>query len=373
MITVSNPLANYLAHRVEIDSAIERVLTSGRYILGPEVASFETEFAGYSGTTQAVGVANGTDALLLALRACGVGPGDFVYTVSHTAVATVAAIDLCGATPILLDIDPISFTLSPNCLKDALENSSLPRAKAVIAVHLYGHPAEISAINEIAERHGLYVIEDCAQSHGATLRGKKTGALGHIAAFSFYPTKNLGALGDGGMITTNDAHLAKQVRLQREYGWQNRYVSEVPGQNSRLDELQAAVLRVNLHYLDENNKRRRQIAQLYDELLDRAGIELPQTGAVCAHVFHQYVVRLRNRDAMRTRLAEKGIETLVHYPVPAHRQPAYAKKVVVPRPLALTELAATEVLSLPIYPQLSADEIHTVAFHMTNWLESNNR
>ena len=369
MIPPSNPLANYLAHQEEIDSAIAKVLRSGRYILGPEVASFENEFAGYIGTTYGVGVANGTDALSLALQACGVGPGDFVYSVSHTAIATVAAIELCGATPILVDIDPLSFTLSPNWLKDALENSSLPRAKAVIAVHLYGHPAEMSAINELAERYGLYVIEDCAQSHGASFGGKKTGALGHIAAFSFYPTKNLSAVGDGGMVTTNDARLAKQVRLLREYGWQERNVSEVPGQNSRLDELQAAVLRINLRYLEENNNRRKQIAQLYHALLDRTEITLPQTRTDCTHVFHQYVVRIRNRDALRTYLATKGIGTLVHYPVPAHLQPAYAKKVLLPRPLTVTELAASEVLSLPIYPQLSSDDIHTVASEITNWLE----
>ena len=267
MIPQTDPRASYLEHKAEIDTAIQRVLDSGWYILGKEVDAFERAFAAYVGITHAIGVANGTDALELALRACGIGPGDLVFTVSHTAVATVAAIELVGATPVLVDIDPATYTLDPNCLEAALAHPPAGRPKAVIPVHLYGQPADMPAILELVRRYDLYIIEDCAQSHGAKLAGRMTGSWGDIAAFSFYPTKNLGALGDGGMVVTKDHDLAEKVQLLRQYGWKKRYVSEYPGGNSRLDELQAAILHSKLPYLDLENHRRREIASQYSELL----------------------------------------------------------------------------------------------------------
>ena len=239
MILPANPAANYRAHRDEIDQAVHRVLDGGMYILGQEVARFEEEFAHYLGVQHAVGVGSGTDALHIALRACGVGPADTVLTVSHTAVATVAAIELTGATAVLTDIDPATATMDVNRLADAIQKQRSCRIKAIIPVHLYGHPADMPAIMTIAERHGLKVIEDCAQSHGAALDGRKTGTWGHVAAFSFYPTKNLGALGDGGAVVTNDRALADRLRLLREYGWREKYVSDFAGLNTRLDELQS--------------------------------------------------------------------------------------------------------------------------------------
>src|SRR5262249_38373683 len=279
----SDPKANYLAHKREIDEAIRQTLDSGRYILGGKVSEFELEFAAYLGAKRCVGVANGTDALHLALRAAGVGAGDVVITVAHTAVATVAAVEMAGASPMFVDIDQATFTISPEAIEDAIRNcrdrprihkigrigriGGIGRIKAILPVHLYGRPADMRAICDIARRYDLKVVEDCAQAHGATIHRMesfKVGVFGDAAAFSFYPTKNLGALGDGGAVVTNDAEVAERVRLLREYGWRERYVSDQPGFNSRLDELQAAVLRVKLKYLDEENTRRREIAGIYD-------------------------------------------------------------------------------------------------------------
>jgi len=356
----TDPKAGYLAHQADIDSAIQRVLNSGWYILGREVESFEQEFAAYIGVHHAVGVASGTDALELSLRACGVGPGDLVFTVSHTAVATVAAIDLAGATPVLVDIDPVTYTMDPNCLEDALAHPPDGTPKAVIPVHLYGHPADMPSILKLAKRHGLYMIEDCAQSHGATLDGRMTGAWGDIAAFSFYPTKNLGALGDGGMVVTDNPALAERVRLLQQYGWRERYISDIPGGNSRLDELQAAILRVKLRGLDKGNMRRQSLAQTYNALLADVGLTLPEVRSGVTHVYHQYVVRLPQRDALRTYLRQAGIGTLIHYPAPVHLQPAYQGRLPIVAPLPWTEQVAKQVLSLPIFPQLSDDQARRV-------------
>lgn len=356
----TDPKAGYLAHQTEIDAAVHRVLESGWYILGREVESFEQEFAAYIRVRHAIGVASGTDALELSLRACGVGPGDLVFTVSHTAVATVAAIELAGATPVLVDIDPVTYTMDPKCLEAALAQPPTGIPKAIIPVHLYGHPADMPSILEIAKRYGLYVIEDCAHSHGATLDGRITGAWGDIAAFSFYPTKNLGALGDGGMVVTNDPALAERVRLLRQYGWRERYISDIPGGNSRLDELQAAVLRVKLQYLDKENMRRQSLAQTYNALLADTGLTLPEVRSGVSHVYHQYVVRLPQRDVLRTYLRQAGIGTLIHYPVPVHLQPAYQDQLPRVAPLPWTEQVARQVLSLPMFPQLSDDQIRRV-------------
>ena len=363
MILQSNPKANYLAHEAEIRSAIARVLESGWYILGAEVSAFEKEFASFLGARHVVGVGNGTDAIAIALRACGIGPGDAVITVSHTAVATVAAIELTGASVVLADIKPETFTMDVNSLEEIIREtfSKNLRLKAIVPVHLYGHPADIAAIMEIARRHGLRVIEDCAQAHGAAINGRICGTWGDAAAFSFYPTKNIGALGDGGAVATNDSALAEKISLLREYGWKNR-ISQCAGLNSRLDEIQAAILRVKLKYLSAENVRRREIAKLYDDALSGRNFRLPKSKPGIEHIFHQYVIRISRRDDLKTFLEKRGIGTAIHYPVPVHLQPAYESRLFVPKTgLPRTENAAREILSLPMHPQLSDADAKCVA------------
>jgi len=349
--------AAYRRLQTEIDAATARVMSSGWYILGPEVAAFESEFAAYLGVEQAVGVASGTDAVLLALRALGIGPGDEVITVAHTAVATVAAIELAGATPRLVDIDAATYTLDPAQLAAAIT----PRTRAVVPVHLYGAPADMDAVLAVAHAHGLLIVEDCAQAHGARYRGRMVGALGDAAAFSFYPTKNLGALGDGGAVATNRPEVAERLRLLRQYGWRERYVSDVTGYNSRLDELQAAILRVRLRHLDAENTARRRLAARYDAALAGLPITLPTARADDRAVYHLYVIRTAVRDALAAHLRARGIGTGVHYPVPVHRQPAYAHLGCGPGSLPATEAAAAEVLSLPMYPDLLPTAVDTIA------------
>ncbi|MDE2228182.1 MAG: DegT/DnrJ/EryC1/StrS family aminotransferase [Alphaproteobacteria bacterium] len=353
------PIASYRAARSRIDRAVARVLASGRYILGPEVEAFEREFAAYIGCRHAVGVASGTDALILALRALGLPPGTTVATASHTAVATVAAIELAGLAPLLLDIDPATYTLAPAAFERALAGGL--RVGAAIAVHLYGQAADLGALLPLARRHGVKVIEDCAQSHGATLGGQRLGSFGDVACFSFYPTKNLGAFGDAGAVLTDDAARAARVRALREYGWRERYVSATPGMNSRLDPIQAAVLRVKLTGLDRANARRAALAARYDRGLANADLGLPQLRPGATHVFHQYVVRAKRRDDLRAALDRAGIGTAVHYPMPVHLQPAYAGRVALdPGGLGESERAAREVLSLPMFPELGAADIARV-------------
>ena len=351
----SSPKAGYLAHQAEIDAAVARTLASGWYILGKEVEAFEAEFAGYLGTKHAIGVANGTDGLRLAIRACGIGPGDLIFTVAHTAVATVAAIDAAGATPVYVDIDPQTFTMEPSKLEEAIADAPAGTPKAVLPVHLYGHPANLTAIENITRRHGLLLMEDCSQSHGAAWNGQKTGTWGEISVFSCYPTKNLGALGDGGVVATRSHELDAQMRLLREYGWRERYVSAIPGENSRLDELQAAILRVKLNYLDADNERRKAAAACYNTLLAGTELLLPAVRPEADPVFHQYVVRSKRRDPLREYLKSKNISTLIHYPVPIHQQPAYAH--FGHGPLPETESAAREVLSLPLYPEIPSYDL----------------
>lgn len=365
----SDPKANYLAHKREIDEAIRQTLDSGRYILGEQSREFEREFAAYIGAKRCAGVANGTDALHLALRAAGVGEGDLVITVAHTAVATVAAVEMAGASPLLVDIDPATFTISPEAIEDAIRNcNDRPHIKAILPVHLYGRPADMRAICEIARSYDLKVVEDCAQAHGAMIDNLKVGVFGDAAAFSFYPTKNLGALGDGGAVVTNDAEVAERVELLREYGWRERYVSDVAGFNSRLDELQAAVLRVKLKHLDEENARRREISRIYDDRLATASLRLPERGGVAESVYHQYVARCEDRDGLREHLREKGVGTLVHYPVPVHLQPAYRNRVSIHRgAMPETERAARQVLSLPMHPQLSGAHVERVCEAINSW------
>jgi len=355
-IPQTDPKAAYLEQRAEIDAAIARVLEGGAYILGGEVDAFEVAFADFVGIAHAVGLASGTDAIEIALRACGIGPGDLVFTVSHTAVATVAAVERAGAIPVLVDVEPGTYTIAPRELERALQSPRSGRPAAILPVHIYGQPAELSALAEIARAHGLRLIEDCAQSHGAQYQGRMVGSFGDIACFSFYPTKNLGALGDGGMVVTNDTGLATALREIREYGWRERYVSARIGINSRLDPIQAAILRVKLSSLAAANSRRQAVAARYDAGLKELPLVLPARRPQSTHVFHQYVVRLPERDALRERLRNAGIGTGIHYPVPVHRQPAYSGHLACGASgLGVTERAALQILSLPIYPQLSVD------------------
>jgi dTDP-4-amino-4,6-dideoxygalactose transaminase len=346
------PGAFFEEHRDEVMAAMARVVDSGWYILGREVEAFEQEFAKQFNFGGAAGVANGTDAIVLALRIVGVGRGDRVATVSHTAVATVAAIEMVGASPVFVDITSDTYTMDPASLLRTLETRG--PVKAAIAVHLYGHPADAPAILAIANQFDVRVIEDCAQCHGAKLNGRFAGSMGDAATFSFYPTKNLGAVGDGGMVVAADPERIRRARILREYGWERRYVSEVPGMNSRLDELQAAILRVRLRYLDAGNQRRAVIAAAYDVGLANTRLALPKHRSGATHVYHQYVVRHPDRDRFRARLKDKGIGTNIHYPVPVHRQPAYAGRFEIdPNGLETTDAVATQILSLPMYPELS--------------------
>ena len=358
--------AAYRRLQAEIDAAVARVLAGGWYILGPEVSAFETEFAAWLGVGHVVGVASGTDAVLLALRALSVGPGDEVITVAHTAVATVAAIELAGATPRFVDIDPITYTLDPAQLAAAVT----PRTRAIVPVHLYGAPADMDAVLSVARAHGLLVVEDCAQAHGARTRGRMAGTLGDAAVFSFYPTKNLGALGDGGAVATNRPEVAERLRLLRQYGWRERYVSDVAGTNSRLDELQAAILRVRLGHLEAENAARRRLAARYDAALAGLPITLPAARPDDCPVYHLYVIRTAARDALAEHLRARGIGTGVHYPVPVHRQPAYAHLGYGPGSLPATEAAAAGVLSLPMYPDLTetASDAVAAAIREYDWL-----
>ena len=366
-IPSSDPRADYLAHRSEIDAAVARVLASGWYILGDECAQFENEWAAYLGIGHAIGVGNGTDALELALRALDIGAGHTVVTTSNTAVATVAAIELAGASPLLVDIDEATLTLSPERLRAALAQDKQQRIKAIISVHLYGQPADMPAILSIAREHDLRVIEDCAQAHGAMIADRKIGTWGDVAAFSFYPTKNLGALGDGGAVATNDPGLAAKLRELRVYGWKQRYISEQSGMNTRLDELQAAILRVKLPHLDTDNKRRRTIAQQYRVSLGDLPIVLPAPAEDVHHVYHQFVIRLADREGLRAHLQGEKIDTAVLYPLPIHQQPAYRDKIAIAGPLPVTETAAAELLCLPVHPGVTDEDVARVTAAIRAW------
>ena len=352
MIQCSNPLAQYLAYKEEIDAAVHRVLDSGWYILGNEVRSFEAEFAEFHGVAHAVGVGSGTEAIHIALSACGIGQGDEVITVSHTAVATIAAIEMTGALPVLVDIDPDSYCMNPALLEKAIT----AKTKAILPVHLYGQPVDLSPILNIARKYNLRVIEDCAQAHGALYFGRKVGTLGDIGCFSFYPTKNLSAFGDGGIVVTSDPELARQMALIREYGWSERYISSTKGLNSRLDEMQAAVLRVKLRHLEATNSARMKLADQYNAKLKDSGLVLPTCGSDGMHVYHLYVVRAKRRDAFQAHLKSHGVGTLVHYPVPVHLQPVYMGRLPGCECLPETERVSKEILSLPMYPELSSQE-----------------
>ena len=355
----------YEAIRGEIDAAIAEVLLSARFILGPTVRAFEEEAAAYCGAAHAITTASGTDALLLSLKALGVGPGDLVLLPSFTFFATAGAVCNVGATPAFCDVDPGTLNLDPQSLREALDDRGVAEAaRAVIPVHLYGQMAAMDEIQRIADEHDLAVIEDAAQAISATRQDRAAGTLGTLGCFSFYPTKNLGAYGDGGMITTGDDRLATRVRRLRVHGAHPKYVHHEVGVNSRLDALQAAILRVKLAHLDDWVAARRRLADAYDERLrGTEGLALPLRDKDGTHAFHQYTVRVSNgrRDAVRKRLADQGIDTMVYYPVPLHLQPCFAGLGYRDGDLPTSERASQEVLSLPLFPELGLDELENVA------------
>lgn len=342
--------------QAELDAVWVRVRDSGWYILGPEVDAFEQEYAAYCGARHCVGLANGLDALHLALCALGVGAGDEVIVPSNTYIATWLAVSQCGATPVPVEPDPATHNLDPRRIEAAVT----PRTKVILPVHLYGQPADLDPILSIARRHGLRVLEDAAQAHGARYKGQRVGAHGDAVAWSFYPGKNLGALGDAGAVTTNDEAVADRLRVLRNYGSRVKYVNEVQGWNSRLDPLQAAILRVKLAHLDAWNARRAEIAALYLRELADCGVVLPQVPDWAQPVWHLFVIRHPQRDALQQRLAQVGIQTLIHYPIPPHRQQAYAALGLGDGALPIAERLANEVLSLPIGPHLPLPDAQAI-------------
>lgn len=348
--------ASYRELQEELDAAYHSVMDSGWYVLGEEVAAFEHEFARYCGTSCCVGVGNGLEALHLILRAMGIGEGDEVIVPSNTYIATWLAVSYAGATPVAVEPNSATYNLDPDLLKAAIT----PRTKAIMAVHLYGQPADMDRINAVATDHGLKVIEDAAQAHGARYKGRRVGSLGDAAGFSFYPGKNLGALGDGGAVTTNDTGLADRIRALRNYGSKVKYHNEQKGFNSRLDELQAALLRVKLKYLDSWNGRREILAERYLSALRNTGLQLPFVPEWAQPVWHLFVVGSANRDQLQQLLAEEGIGTMIHYPVPPHLQPAYAELGFKEGHFPIAERIHGTVLSLPMWPQMDDKQIQAV-------------
>ena len=357
MIPFADLRAQYDIIKSEVDAAILSVLESCQFTLGSEVARFEEEFATYTGSKFAIGVNTGTSALHLALLAADIGPGDEVITVPFTFVATVAAIHYTGARPVFVDIDPRTFTMDPLKIKAAIT----PRTKAIIPVHLYGQPADMDPIVAIAKKHNLIVIEDACQAHGAEYKGKRAGSLGDFGAFSFYPGKNLGAYGEGGLVTTQDAQFNRTVRMLRDWGAEKKYQHVLKGYNYRLEGLQGAVLRVKLKYLESWTEARRAAAARYDAAFAGSGIDAPQASAYARHVYHIYAIRTGERPKWQDALEEQGIQTAIHYPFPVHLLPAYADLGYRAGQFPHSERAANEVLSLPMFPELTVDQTNTVA------------
>lgn len=348
--------AAYRELKPEIDAAIHRVLDSGWYVLGPEVEAFEAEWADYCGTQQAVGVANGLDALTLALSALDVGPGDEVIVPSNTYIATWLAVSALGALPVPVEPDPNSFNIDPQRIADAIT----PATKVLLPVHLYGLPADLDPILELARQHDLRVVEDAAQAHGARYRGRRIGGHGDVVCWSFYPGKNLGAMGDGGAVTTNSAELADRIRVLRNYGSREKYINEIPGVNSRLDPLQAAVLRTKLRYLDAWTERRRSTAAAFASGLKDSAVVLPATPKWADPAWHLFVIRSDARNALQRRLSADGVGTLIHYPIPPHMQLAYRALGFSEQDLPVAKRLSDEVLSLPMGPQLSGPDVDRV-------------
>jgi dTDP-4-amino-4,6-dideoxygalactose transaminase len=356
MIPLADLRAQYHSIKDEIDHAVAEVLESSQFVLGKEVAAFETDFAACCGTAEAIGLNSGTSALHLALLAAGVGPGDEVITVPFTFVATVAAILYVGATPVFVDIDPISYTMDPGKLEQALT----PRTRAIIPVHLYGQPADMDPILEVARRHGQIVIEDAAQAHAAEYKGRRAGSMGTMGCFSFYPGKNLGAYGEGGAVVTNHAEHARTIRMLRDWGQSRRYYHDLRGFNYRMEAIQGAILRVKLRHLEGWTQARRSHAQLYRELLAGAAVGLPAEMPEVRHVYHQFAVRVRARDAMIRHLTETGVQTGIHYPIPIHLQPAYRDPRYREGDFPVSEEIASEILSLPIFPEMTRAQLETI-------------
>jgi len=354
--------ASYRELKPEIDAAVSGVLESGWYILGPEVEAFEAEWAAYCDAKHAVGLANGLDALTLALRALAIGPGDEVIVPSNTYIATWLAVSGVGATPVPVEPDQATHNIDPARIEAAITS----RTRALLPVHLYGQPADMDPILNIAKRHGLRVIEDAAQAHGARYKGQRIGAHGDIVCWSFYPGKNLGALGDAGAITTDDTALAERVALLRNYGSRQKYVNEEAGVNSRLDPIQAAVLRVKLEVLDEWTERRRAVATAYTVGMAQSDVILPHVPDWAEPAWHLYVVRTSDREALQDRMTEAGIGTLIHYPIPPHMQKAYTDMEIMPEALPMARDLASEVLSLPMGPQLSLDQVQNIVNALKN-------
>lgn len=363
-ISFSGLLEQYQGFQEEINAAVNRVLNSGWYILGKELESFEKEFAGYCGVKYAVGCASGTEAIALALMALDIKGGDEVITVPNTAVPTVSAISMVGATPVFVDVDDY-FLIDVKKIEKAITK----RTKAIMPVHLYGQMADMDEITDVAKQYNLQVVEDACQAHGAEYKGRKAGVRGIVSCFSFYPTKNLGCFGDGGTVTTNNKTLYDRLMLLRNYGQEKRYFHTIKGINSRLDELQAAILRVKLKYLDQWNKERQKVAHLYNGLLKDVYIT-PLEKSECYHVFHLYVIRTRHREGLQSHLKENGIDTLIHYPVPVHLQKAYKDLQYKVGDFPVAERLSKEILSLPIYPELSEDDVRYICHKICEYAKN---
>ncbi len=355
MILCANPSEQFKSYQLEIEKAAISVMRSNCYVLGKEVDSLEQEFASYIGSNCAVGVANGTDAIELALRALNIGIGDEVITVSHTAVATVAAIECTGAKAVLVDVETESYTLNPLQLEECFSKDT----KAIIVVHLYGNAADLDPILAFCNSHKLFLIEDVSQAHGAKYYGRRLGSFGDFGCFSCYPTKNLGAIGDAGLVTTNSTKLANKVRMLREYGWKNR-TSLYPGRNSRLDELQAAILRIKLKYLDSDNQKRKNLAKFYSDSLSSIPITLPKISPSVESVFHLFVIQVENRHLLLDFLKNEGIIAGIHYPLAIHQHPAYEGRIQTSKDLSITESLVKKIISLPMYPELSTTDANKI-------------
>jgi dTDP-4-amino-4,6-dideoxygalactose transaminase len=357
--------AQYLSIKDEIDAAIQRVVDSAGFIMGPDVRAFEGEFARFCGVRYAVGVDSGTAALHLAFLSCDIGPGDEVITTPHTFIATIGMLGRVGARPVFVDIDPRTYNMDPAKIEAAITE----RTKAILPVHLYGQPAEMDPILEIADKHGLKVIEDAAQAHGAEYKGRRAGSMGHVAIFSFYPGKNLGAYGDAGAVVTDDGEIAEKVRLLRNHGRRDKYEHLLQGFNYRIDTLQAAILRAKLAHLGEWNEARRRRAAAYRELLGNLDLVLPYEAEHVRAVYHLFVVRLQERDALLEYLKDRGISTGIHYPIPLHLQPACRHLGYKEGDFPITEECALQVLSLPMYAELTQTQIQEVVRAIKEFLE----
>ncbi len=353
----------YLSIKAEIDTAVLNVFDSTQFVLGKEVAAFEELFAAYTQTSYVMGVNTGTSALHLSLLAAGIGKGDEVITTPFTFIATVSAIDYTGATPVFVDIDPATFTIDPANIEAAIT----PRTKAILPVHLYGQPADMDPIMEIAKRHGLVVIEDAAQAHGAEYKGRRVGSIGDLGCFSFYPGKNLGAYGEGGAVTTNNPEFARTVRMLRDWGAERKYYHDLKGYNYRLEGVQGAVLKVKMKYIEGWTEARRAIAARYDAALAGTGVRTPAAAPDCRHVYHIYAIRDAQRDALQTYLHDHGVSTGIHYPIPVHLQRAFAELGHKEGDFPHSEAAANEVLSIPMYPELPQDQQDIVIAALKTW------